>query len=91
MLFSRELGAATVDRVAGLILDRKFAWPAEDLYAGIGQALACDARLTSPGSRHGEPDEQDYRDFLARMAQRLDSLRPWPASRQRSGLMRGAE
>lgn len=49
----------------------------QQMYTGIAEALRSDDVLTAaiPNSRHGE---DEYRDFLRRLLQRLDELRPWP-------------
>jgi hypothetical protein len=78
VLFDAQLGDAAVTRVA----QRAIAHPdahltTEQIYTGIAGALRSPEPLAAsvPGNRHGE---HEYRDFLARVLQRLDELRPWP-------------
>jgi hypothetical protein len=78
VLFERELGDAAAARVAQRVISQHDdGFTAENMYAGIAEALGSTAKLTEacPGHAH---DEQGYRDFLRRLMDRLDALRPWP-------------
>lgn len=78
LLFQKELGDDLADSEARRAIERPDAnLTTEQIYAGITEALQSDAVLTEslPGHSHSEPD---YRDFLARVARRLDAMRPWP-------------
>lgn len=76
--FTDELDDHAVEGVAKRAIENPGAnLTTEEMYAGIVEALASDETLTEliPGHQHGE---QEYRDFLARVVQRLDAMRPWP-------------
>ncbi|MER8007897.1 hypothetical protein [Streptomyces sp. NPDC094149] len=74
--FSRELDGGEVERIAAMVLERPFYdLTVEEQYADIEAALAApvweDDLSWQP---HGEAA---VRDFLRRLLQRLDALRPW--------------
>lgn len=74
--FNKELDDNVVAGVARRAVERPGAYlTTEQIYAGIVGALESDETLTDFIPGHAE---QDYRDFLARVARRLDALRPWP-------------
>jgi hypothetical protein len=77
LLFDDALDDAVVDRVAQGIIEQPFMPTSEQDYAAIAEALRSGARLTDslPNNPHAE---HDYRDFLERVLDRLDSMRPWP-------------
>lgn len=78
VLFDRKLGDDVVTRVAKRAVENPDAYlTTGQIYDGIAEALASNHMLTESmtGNPHGE---QEYRDFLARVAQRLDEMRPWP-------------
>jgi hypothetical protein len=78
VLFDKQLDDDVVTRVAERAVEHPDAYlTTEQIYAGIAEALASNEILTEsmPGHPHGE---QEYRDFLARVARRLDAMRPWP-------------
>jgi hypothetical protein len=77
MQFERELGDPEVARFAHEMIRRPFTYlTTEQEYAAITEALGTDVRLTEliPGPHR----EQEYRDFLKRLLDRLDAMRPWP-------------
>lgn len=53
----------------------------EEEYQGLVEALASDATLSEvvriSGTRSA-PGEEEFRDFLRRVVNRLDAMRPWP-------------
>jgi hypothetical protein len=78
VMFRQELD----DHLAASVAQRAIEHPdgyatTEQIYAGITEALQSSTTLTEsiPGHRHSE---QDYRDFLDRVARHLDAMRPWP-------------
>jgi hypothetical protein len=78
VMFEKELN----DDLAASVAKRAVEQPdahltTEQMYAGIIDALHSDAVLTEAFDRH-QQGEQDYRDFLARVARHLDAMRPWP-------------
>lgn len=78
VLFDQELDDDVATRVAKRAVENPDAnLTTEQIYAGIAEALASKETLTgsATGHQHGE---QEYRDFLAKVARRLDTLRPWP-------------
>lgn len=78
VLFDQELGDNAAARVATRAVENPDAYlTTEQIYTGIAEALASNEMLTEswPGHQHGE---QQYRDFLARVARHLDAMRPWP-------------
>ncbi|MET7477278.1 hypothetical protein ABZT17_23335 [Streptomyces sp. NPDC005648] len=89
--FSRELNDGEVERIAGMVLERPFYdLTAEEQVAGI------EAALTAPAwdeDLSWQPHEETaVRDFLRRLLERLDALRPWPQPPYRSlGLDRWEE
>jgi hypothetical protein len=74
--FSRELGDEEVERLSRMILEQPFHdLPVAEQYAGIEEELAADAWHTDLSWQpHEEPA---VRDFLRRLLDRLDALRPW--------------
>jgi hypothetical protein len=76
VMFSRELGDQEVDRIARMALEQPFFdLPTEEEYAGI-QALLADDHWDTDLSWQPH-DEPVIRDFLRRLLDRLDALRPW--------------
>lgn len=78
VMFEKELGDDLATSVAKRAIEHPDAYlTTEQIYAGITEALQSQAVLTEsiPGNRQSE---QDYRDFLARVARHLDAMRPWP-------------
>lgn len=78
VMFEKELGDELAASVAKRAVEHPDAYmTTEQIYAGIAEALQSHEVLTDaiPGSRQSE---QDYRDFLARVARHLDGMRPWP-------------
>jgi hypothetical protein len=77
VLFDTDLDDDAVDRTAQRVIEQPFLSTSEEEYARIAEALRCHASLTGslPTNPHGE---QEYRDFLERVLDRLDELRPWP-------------
>jgi hypothetical protein len=68
VMFEKELGDDLAASVAKRAIEHPQAYlTTEQIYAGITEA--------SPGHRQGE---QEYRDFLAKVARNLDTMRPWP-------------
>ena len=74
--FSRELDDGEVERIAAMVLERPFYdLTVEEQYAGIEAVLAAPAWEDDLSWQpHGEAA---VRDFLRRLLQRLDALRPW--------------
>ncbi|MFE9446344.1 hypothetical protein ACFYO2_47385 [Streptomyces sp. NPDC006602] len=74
--FSRELSDEEVERIARMILERPiYDLTVEEQYAGIEAALAAVAwEEDLSWQPHAEPS---IRDFLRRLLERLDALRPW--------------
>ncbi|MFE2585441.1 hypothetical protein [Streptomyces sp. NPDC059378] len=74
--FSRELGDEEVERISHMILEQPFYdLTAEEQYAGIEAELAAEAwERDLSWQPHDEPS---VRDFLRRLLERLDALRPW--------------
>jgi hypothetical protein len=75
--FARQLDEQMVETGArSLLTDPLFDLTPEQEYAALARALESDETLTDfvpvPHS------EQDYRDFLRRLLDRLDAMRPWP-------------
>jgi hypothetical protein len=71
-------GEARLARVAKRAVEHPDAYlTTEEIYAGIAEALRSDTQLTEslPGTK---PSEQEYRAFLGRLLDRLDTMRPWP-------------
>lgn len=78
VMFEKELGDDLATSVAKRAIEHPQAYlTTEQIYAGITEALQSREVLTDaiPGHRQSE---QDYRDFLARVARNLDAMRPWP-------------
>ncbi|MFE5206891.1 hypothetical protein [Streptomyces sp. NPDC056600] len=75
--FSRELGDEEVERLSRTILEQPFYdLPVTEQYSGIEESLAVDlGRTDLSWQPHEEPA---VRDFLRRLLDRLDALRPWP-------------
>jgi hypothetical protein len=77
MQFRAELGATEAMRFAQEIVRRPLQYyTAEQEYAAIAEALQSGASLTE--DMPGSPGELEYRDFLRRLLECLDALRPWP-------------
>ncbi|MGW7379115.1 hypothetical protein [Streptomyces sp. NPDC054794] len=74
--FSKELGDEEVERIARMILEQPFYdLTTEQEYEGIAAALAAEAWEDDLSWQpHGEPA---IRDFLRRLLEHLDALRPW--------------
>ncbi|NGO13989.1 hypothetical protein G5C60_41965 [Streptomyces sp. HC44] len=74
--FSRELGESEVERIARMMLEQPFYdLTTEEEYASITAALAEDSW---DRDLSWQPhDESSVRDFLRRLLERLDELRPW--------------
>ncbi|MEU6142799.1 hypothetical protein ABZ848_20805 [Streptomyces sp. NPDC047081] len=74
--FSRELGDAEVEHIAGMVLERPFYdLTVEEQYAGIEAVLAAG---TWDEDLSWQPhDEPSIRDFLRRLLEHLDARRPW--------------
>ena len=89
--FSPELGDGEVERIAGMVLERPFYdLTAEEQYAGVESALAAPA--WDEDLSWQPHDEAALRDFLRRLLERLDELRPWRRPPYRSvGLERWEE
>jgi hypothetical protein len=73
----KELGNTEAMRLGREIVRRPLRYlTTEEEYAAIAEALRTDADLSERiPSPHGE---QEYRDFLRRLLNCLDALRPWP-------------
>jgi hypothetical protein len=75
--FDRALDDETVDRVARLLLENPLlGLTPEQEYAALAEALRSGEPLT--GDIPQPHSEEAVRDFLARLLNRLDTLRPWP-------------
>jgi hypothetical protein len=74
--FSRELGDEEVERISRMILEQPFYdLTTAEQYAGIEAAIAVDAwEKDLSWQPHDEPS---VRNFLRRLLERLDVLRPW--------------
>jgi hypothetical protein len=77
--FNRYLDDEEVTRIAQAMLKRPLIQdltPQEE-YAALVEALGLSVKLTEliPQQTHGE---QEFRDFLRRLLDRLDAMRPWP-------------
>ncbi|MFG2023285.1 hypothetical protein [Streptomyces sp. NPDC048825] len=74
--FSRELGESEVERIARMILEQPFYdLTTEEEYASIEAALVEDSwERDLSWQPHDEPS---VRDFLRRLLEHLDALRPW--------------
>ncbi|GAA2651639.1 hypothetical protein [Streptomyces vastus] len=74
--FSRELGESEVERLARMILEQPFYdLTTEEEYASIEAALAEESwERDLSWQPHDEPS---VRDFLRRLLEHLDALRPW--------------
>lgn len=78
VLSQKELNDDVVTHVADQAIKRPGAYfTTEEIYAGINEALQSGAVLTESMTGHSG-SEQQYRDFLAKVARRLDAMRPWP-------------
>jgi hypothetical protein len=78
VMFEKELGDDLATSVAQRAIEHPQAYlTTEQIYAGITEALQSREVLTDaiPGNQQGE---QEYRDFLAKVARNLDTMRPWP-------------
>ncbi|UUU28547.1 hypothetical protein JIX56_00725 [Streptomyces sp. CA-210063] len=74
--FSRELSDEEVERIARMIFERPlYDLTVEKQYAGIEAALAAVAWAEDLSWQ--PHDEPSIRDFLRRLLERLDALRPW--------------
>ncbi|MQA86274.1 MAG: hypothetical protein GEV03_16975 [Streptosporangiales bacterium] len=74
---------ALVDRMArGLVEEPLRELTLEDEYQAIVEALASSATLSDvigmPDWVRTAPGEEEFRDFLRRLRDRLDAMRPWP-------------
>lgn len=73
---------ALADRMArGLIGEPLQELSLEEEYQGLVEALASDATLSEVIRMSGirsAPGEEEFRDFLRRVVNRLDAMRPWP-------------
>ncbi|WP_327348368.1 hypothetical protein [Streptomyces europaeiscabiei] len=74
--FSRELSEQEVERIAHMILEQPFSGlTTQEVYASVEAALAEDSwERDLSWQPHDEPP---IRDFLRRLLERLDVLRPW--------------
>lgn len=81
--FSPELDDGEVERIAAMVLERPFYdLTVEEQYAGVEAVLAATVWEDDPSWQpHGEAA---VRDFLRRLLQRLDALRPWQEPPYRS-------
>jgi hypothetical protein len=89
--FSRELSDGEVERIAAMVLERPFYdLTVEEQYAGIEAVLAAPA--WDEDLSWQPHDETAVRDFLRRLLERLNALRPWQEPPYRSiGLDRWEE
>jgi hypothetical protein len=77
--FRRTLDDRTVDWITRAILERPILRQTRDeQYEMLVTALRSSTQLTGHIPLYFPHDEQDVRDFLARVVCRLDALRPWP-------------
>ncbi|MEV5747944.1 hypothetical protein AB0L00_09005 [Actinoallomurus sp. NPDC052308] len=76
--FSRQLDDSVIERVAQRIIKRpQFDLTPEEEYTALTEALRSGDQLVGDiPLRHDEPS---VREFLIKVQNRLDALRPWPA------------
>ena len=81
--YAKELDDSVVDGVADIMMDRRMLAADPDTYYGaITQALATrEGTLLGEDSIPTEHQEPDLRDYLRRLRDRLDAMRPWPPAR----------